>query len=104
MILRIVRRVIVGCFAMPNVRAKGGANGVTPGPGGRKCTAYRRPGPGGTPLALPLSEVVRPHCASAPAALWHKGRATEDLLLLGSEVRVQLHAVRPVIAAAAVLG
>jgi hypothetical protein len=88
----------------PNVRAKGGADGVTPGPGGRKCTAYRRPGPGGTLSPLPLSEVVRPHCSGAPAALWHQDLATEDFLLLGSEVRVQLHAVRPVIAAAAVLG
>jgi hypothetical protein len=91
-------------FMTPNVRAKGGADGVAPGPGWQKCTGYRRPGPGGTPLALPLSEVVRPHCAGAPAALWHQDLATGDFLLLGSEVRVQLHAVRPVIAAAAVLG
>jgi hypothetical protein len=49
--------------ATPNVRAKGGANGVTPGPGDRKCTPYLAAGPGGTPLALPLSEVVRPHFA-----------------------------------------
>jgi hypothetical protein len=56
-----------------------------------------------TPLGLTLSEVVRPHCAGAPAALWQKGRATEDFLLLRSEVRAQLHAVRPVIAAAALL-
>jgi hypothetical protein len=77
---------------------------VAPGPGGRKCTAYRRPGPGGTPLALPLSEVVRPHCASAPAALWHQNLATEDFLLLGSEARAPLHSVYPAIAAAAVLG
>jgi hypothetical protein len=76
---------------------------VAPGPGGRKCTAYRRPGSGGTPLALPLSEVVRPHCAGAPAALWHQDLAREDFLQLGSEVRVRLHAVRPVIAAAGVL-
>jgi hypothetical protein len=76
---------------------------VTPGPGGRKCTGYRRPGPGGTPLALPLSEVVRPHCAGALAALWHQDLATEDFLLLGCEVRVHQTAVRPVIAAAAVL-
>jgi hypothetical protein len=40
----------------PNVRAKGGANGVTPGPGDRKCTPYLAASPGGTPLALPLSE------------------------------------------------
>jgi hypothetical protein len=93
-----------GLVLRPNVRAKGGADGVTPGPGWRKCTGYRRPGPGGTPLALPLSEVVRPHCAAAPAALWHQDLATEDFLLLGSVVRVQLHAVRSVIAAAAVLG
>ena len=26
------------------------------GPGWRKCTAYRQPGPGGLPLALRLSE------------------------------------------------
>ena len=29
---------------------------MTPGPGRRQCTAYLRPGPGGMPLALPLSE------------------------------------------------
>jgi len=29
---------------------------VTPGPGHRKCTAYLWPGPGGAPLALPLTE------------------------------------------------
>jgi len=29
---------------------------VTPSPGHRKCTAYRWPGLGGTPLALPLTE------------------------------------------------
>ena len=33
---------------------------MTPGPGRRKCTAYRRPGPGGTPLALPLTEWLGP--------------------------------------------
>jgi hypothetical protein len=57
-----------------------------------------------TPLGLTLSEVVRPHCAGAPAALWHQDLATEDFLLLRREVRALLHAVRPVIAAAAVLG
>ena len=29
---------------------------MTPGPGWRKCTAYRRPGPGGMPLGLALTE------------------------------------------------
>ena len=29
---------------------------MTPSPGHRKCTAYRWPGLGGTPLALPLTE------------------------------------------------
>jgi len=29
---------------------------VTPGPGHRKCTTYLWPGPGGAPLALPLTE------------------------------------------------
>jgi len=29
---------------------------VTPGPGHRKCTPYLWPGPGGAPLALPLTE------------------------------------------------
>jgi len=29
---------------------------VTPGPGHRQCTTYLWPGPGGTPLALPLTE------------------------------------------------
>jgi len=29
---------------------------VTPGPGHRQCTPYLWPGPGGTPLALPLTE------------------------------------------------
>ena len=29
---------------------------MTPGPGRRQCTEYLRPGPGGMPLALPLSE------------------------------------------------
>ena len=33
-----------------------GDNGRTPGPGWRKCTAYRQTGPGGLPLALRLSE------------------------------------------------
>ncbi len=42
--------------ALPNVRAKGGDDGRAPGPGWRKCTVYRRPGPGGLPVALPLSE------------------------------------------------
>jgi hypothetical protein len=51
-----------------------------------------------------LERVVRPHCAGAPAALWHQDLATEDFLLRGSKVRVQLTAVRPVIPAAAVLG
>jgi hypothetical protein len=51
-----------------------------------------------------LERVVRPHCAGAPAALWHKRRETEDFLLLRSEAMAQLHAVRPVLAAVAVLG
>ena len=29
---------------------------MTPGPGHRQCTAYLWPGPGGAPLALPLTE------------------------------------------------
>ena len=29
---------------------------MTRGPGWRKCTAYRQPGPGGTPLGLGLNE------------------------------------------------
>jgi hypothetical protein len=29
---------------------------MPPAPGRRKCTPYRRPGAGGVPLALPLSE------------------------------------------------
>ena len=29
---------------------------MTPGPGRQKCTPYCRPGPGGMPLVLPLSE------------------------------------------------
>ena len=33
-----------------------GDNGMPPAPGWRKCTAYRRPGAGGRPLALRLSE------------------------------------------------
>src|SRR5712691_5265719 len=33
-----------------------GDDGRTPGPGWRKCTAYRQTGPGGLPLALRLSE------------------------------------------------
>jgi hypothetical protein len=49
-----------------------------------------------------LERVVRPHCAGAPAPFWHQDLAAEDFLLLGSKVRVQLTAVRPVIAAAAV--
>ena len=36
---------------------------MPPGPGWRKCTVYRRPGPGGMSLALRLSDVVRRHCA-----------------------------------------
>ena len=35
---------------------RAGDNGRTPGPGWRKCTAYRQTGPGGLPLALRLSE------------------------------------------------
>jgi hypothetical protein len=50
-----------------------------------------------------LERVVRPHCAGAPAALWHVARAAVGLLLLRSEVRALLHSVRPVIAAAALL-
>jgi hypothetical protein len=46
-----------------------------------------------TPLGLSLSE-----------GLGRTARAPAFLLLLGSEVRAQLDAVRPVIAAAAVLG
>ncbi len=41
---------------MPNVRAKRGTDGGTPGPGYRKCTPYLWPGPGGPPLVLRLSE------------------------------------------------
>jgi hypothetical protein len=41
---------------LPNVRAKGESDGVTPGPGDRKCTPYLAAGPGGTPLGLPLSK------------------------------------------------
>ena len=33
-----------------------GDGGMPPAPGWRKCTAYRRPGAGGMPLALRLSE------------------------------------------------
>jgi hypothetical protein len=40
----------------PNVRAKRGTGGGTPGPGYRKCTLYLWPGPGGPPLVLRLSE------------------------------------------------
>jgi hypothetical protein len=76
---------------------------VTPGPGDRKCTRYLAAGPGGTPLALPLSEGLG-RTAQTPG----RPRTTENLrslffLLLRSEVRAKLHAVRPVIAAAAVL-
>ena len=35
---------------------RAGDDGRTPGPGWRKCTAYRQTGPGGLPLALRLSE------------------------------------------------
>jgi hypothetical protein len=41
---------------MPNVRAKRGASGRTPGPASRKCTPYLLAGPGGLPLVLRLSE------------------------------------------------
>ena len=51
---RAVRLRGMEFFMGPNVRA--GANGRTPGPGWRKCTAYRQTGPGGLPLALRLSE------------------------------------------------
>ena len=36
--------------------AKDGTDGGTPGPGWRKCTAYRQTGPGGPPLGLGLNE------------------------------------------------
>ena len=35
-----------------------------PGPGWRKCTAYRQTGPGGLPLALRLNEGLALNCAS----------------------------------------
>ena len=40
----------------PNPSLKRSDDGRTPGPGWRKCTAYRQTGPGGLPLALRLSE------------------------------------------------
>jgi hypothetical protein len=42
-------------LVLPNVLAKGEADGGTPGPENRKCTPYLGSGPGGTPLDLPLS-------------------------------------------------
>jgi hypothetical protein len=60
----------------------------------RRCGALglrrkmgRRPraaGPVCHAVGTHLERVVRPHCAGAPAALWHKDRATEDVLLLRS--------------------
>ena len=35
---------------------------MTPGPGWRKCTVYRRPGPGGMPLGLALTEGLGDDC------------------------------------------
>ena len=40
----------------PNVRANRGTGGRTPWPGLRECTAYLRPGQGGLPEVLRLSE------------------------------------------------
>jgi hypothetical protein len=41
---------------------------MTPGPGWRECTAYRRPGPGGMPLVLRLERKVRRSPDEATAA------------------------------------
>ena len=62
----------VGASKINNLRyrflEKAGDCGRTPGPDWRKCTAYRRTGPGGLPLALRLSEWLGPHAAALPSA------------------------------------
>ena len=44
---------------------------MTRGPGWRKCTAYRRPGPRGTPLVLGLNEGLG---SAAPDGHWRRAR------------------------------
>ena len=40
---------------------------MAPGPGWRKCTVYRRPGPGATPLGLASTDLLWYRCRSAQA-------------------------------------
>ena len=56
-----------------------------PGPGWRKWTAYRQPGPGGLPLALRLSEGLGPNALVTQRPNWKlvfflKTRSESDTL------------------------
>jgi len=61
---------------------------MTPGPGHRKCTPYLWPGPGGMPLALPLTEWLGPtwrrSCVTLPVCRRQnlKGRGGGEALAL----------------------
>jgi hypothetical protein len=58
----------------PNVRGEAWTDGGTPGPGWRKCTAYRQTGPGGPPLGLASTEGLGPRAAKpVPEATRNRG-------------------------------
>jgi hypothetical protein len=89
-------------FLMPNVRAKVATTVWRAGAAAQNWGEAPAPqAQCATPLGLSLSEGLGRTAQAQLRRCGTRGRATEDFLLLGSEVMVQLRAVRPIIAAAA---